>query len=312
MAVGALPLVSPQRRAYVERPNLDFSFVAPTWIRPEWATSVDLPARWRSDVSPVKLRSSAQRARFARYTLARPHVNVDNLLALAAQTGVELRHPFHDLRLTHFLMGVPADMFRLNGLPKYLLRTAMRGTLPEVVRTRRSKTGFGQTILRALQQLLATTRVSDLQPVKMGWVDATGFERTLAQWHSWYGSDRRRAQPWRESCAGLVHGVDAPLARARCGRLRVRPRRYPRSAGYPLLVRLLTPSSSIPKPPFVSETLNVVIVGGFHRASGPCLRRVIDRMPHSEDIIKAPVDLRFTFKRAHSSVSVSRILNARG
>ena len=195
VAVGALPLVSPQRRAYVERPNLDFSFVAPTWIRPEWATSVDLPARWRSDVSPVKLRSSAQRARFARYTLARPHVNVDNLLALAAQTGVELRHPFHDLRLTHFLMGVPADMFRLNGLPKYLLRTAMRGTLPEVVRTRRSKTGFTRTILHALEQLLTTMRVGDLHPVKMGWVDATGFEQALAQWHSWYRSDRVGPRP---------------------------------------------------------------------------------------------------------------------
>jgi asparagine synthase (glutamine-hydrolysing) len=195
VAVGALPLVSPHRRARVERPSLDFSFVPPAWIRPEWAASVDLPARWRSDESPVKLRSFAQRARFARYTLARPHVNVDNLLALAAQRGVELRHPFHDRRLTEFLMGVPPDMLRRDGQTKFLLRNAMRGSLPEVVRARRTKTAFSRTVLRALEQLLATTQVGDLHPVRMGWVEATGFEQTLAQWHSWFGSDRLGPRP---------------------------------------------------------------------------------------------------------------------
>jgi asparagine synthase (glutamine-hydrolysing) len=195
VAVGALPLVSPQRRARVERPSLDFSLVPPAWIRPEWAASVDLPARWRSDVSPVKLRSFAQRARFARYTLARPHVNVDNLLALAARTGVELRHPFHDLRLTEFLMGVPADMLRRNGQTKFLLRRAMCGSLPEVVRTRRTKAAFSRTVLRALEQLLVTTQVGDLHPVRMGWVQATGFEQTVAQWRTWFGSDRLGPKP---------------------------------------------------------------------------------------------------------------------
>jgi asparagine synthase (glutamine-hydrolysing) len=195
VAVGALPLISPQWRARVERPNLDFSFGAPAWIRPEWAASVDLPARWRADVSPVRLRSFSQRARFARYTLARPHVNIDNVLALAAQTGVELRHPFHDLRLTQFLMGVPPEILRRDGERKYLLRAAMHGSLPETVRTRQTKMDFGRTILRALERLLATTKVSDLHPVRIGWVDATGFDQTVARWRAWYHSDLRGPRP---------------------------------------------------------------------------------------------------------------------
>lgn len=47
----------------------------------------------------------------------------------------ELRVPFLDHRLVEFTFGLPEELLILNGTPKYLLRHAMRGLLPDRVRT---------------------------------------------------------------------------------------------------------------------------------------------------------------------------------
>jgi len=47
--------------------------------------------------------------------------------------AVEYRHPFFDLRLARYLMAIPELPFSID---KYLLRLALRGMLPEAVRTR--------------------------------------------------------------------------------------------------------------------------------------------------------------------------------
>jgi len=57
--------------------------------------------------------------------------------------GVESRVPFLDHRLVEFALSVPVDHKIRGARAKLLLREALKGTLPESVRKRRSKLGFG-------------------------------------------------------------------------------------------------------------------------------------------------------------------------
>lgn len=50
--------------------------------------------------------------------------------------ALELRHPYRDRRLVEFMLAIPASQFFHHGLYKFILRNAMQGFLPEVIRTR--------------------------------------------------------------------------------------------------------------------------------------------------------------------------------
>jgi asparagine synthase (glutamine-hydrolysing) len=192
---GVAPLVLSSQRERLLRPHLQFSYSPPPWLRSEWARKIGLCERWRSDVPPMQLDTFSQQQRSFRYTAARPHVNVDNVLCMAAGKGVELRHPFHDLRLTHYLMGVPGGMLLRNGERKYLLRQAMRGTLPEKVRTRQTKADLSPPFVDALEEFFRETSVEELQCVKQGWVDGAYITRAFETNRRWYRSDRSRKWP---------------------------------------------------------------------------------------------------------------------
>ncbi len=54
----------------------------------------------------------------------------------AGRHGLEQRQPFRDQQLTRWCLSLPADFFMRDGQRKWLLREAMRGILPEVLRNR--------------------------------------------------------------------------------------------------------------------------------------------------------------------------------
>jgi asparagine synthase (glutamine-hydrolysing) len=70
----------------------------------------------------------------------------------AARFALESRHPFFDVRLIRFLAAVPGDQ-RRRGVIKFVLRNAMRGVLPEVVRTRDTKADFGHQFVAGVETL---------------------------------------------------------------------------------------------------------------------------------------------------------------
>lgn len=80
--------------------------------------------------------------------------------AAAANAGVSYRHPFLDRRVVEFLLHVPARLRVVGGRRKHVLREAMRGYLPEIVRTRQdtitpddvvnAKRGWEQDRIRAM------------------------------------------------------------------------------------------------------------------------------------------------------------------
>lgn len=57
--------------------------------------------------------------------------------------SLEARVPFLDYRLVEKTLATPSDKIISKGMTKYILREAMKGTLPEKIRTRRDKIGFG-------------------------------------------------------------------------------------------------------------------------------------------------------------------------
>ncbi|MBI4712411.1 MAG: hypothetical protein HY762_03790 [Planctomycetes bacterium] len=54
-----------------------------------------------------------------------------------------MRVPFLDHRLVEFIFSLPANYKISDGLTKWVLRQAMKGILPDAVRNRRDKIGFG-------------------------------------------------------------------------------------------------------------------------------------------------------------------------
>jgi asparagine synthase (glutamine-hydrolysing) len=60
----------------------------------------------------------------------------------AAGAGLEVFWPFFDHRLVELLFRVPGTLKIRDGVTKHLLRSAMRGVLPEETRTRIKKTGW--------------------------------------------------------------------------------------------------------------------------------------------------------------------------
>lgn len=70
---------------------------------------------------------------------------------VAAMFGIETTYPFLDRDVVSFLMSVPGDIVTHDGVPKALLREAMRGKLPESIRQRRWKANFLGAINQGLR-----------------------------------------------------------------------------------------------------------------------------------------------------------------
>lgn len=179
------PVVSERARARHLRPHLDFGYEPPPWIRADWANRIGLSDRWRADRLPNDLPDYSQRQRYHAAWLARRHVNMDNALALGNAQGIEWRHPFHDIRLTGFLMGASGEMLRRGRVKKYLLRQAMRGTLPEKIRTRPDKASSVVTIIDAVGERLRERPVEDLYGVRMGWIDGKMLQAAHTEHLAW-------------------------------------------------------------------------------------------------------------------------------
>lgn len=183
--LASAPLFSRAYRARFLRPHLTYNGAVPDWIRPEWAAKIGLEERWRADLPPVELKSFAQMQRYNVFAHARRHLAHDTILAFAEAHGVEIRHPLHDLRLATFFMGVPGTMLLRNGEKKHLLREAMRGTLPEVVRQRQDKAVFITSLIDAIAARFRECPPQQLLPAKLGWVDGDKVAEMFAPALEW-------------------------------------------------------------------------------------------------------------------------------
>ncbi|WP_198350916.1 asparagine synthetase B family protein [Flavisphingomonas formosensis] len=182
------PIVSARRRRSAVWPFGDPAAPLPPWIKPDWAGRIDLAARWREASRPADLPGFAQKRRYAAMAPAHRELVFDPILASVSRHGVELRHPFHDLRLIRFFMGASGAMLFRNGQRKYLLREAMRATLPEPVRTRQDKAGFAAPVIDAIAAYFGQRPPTDLIAAKMGWIDGAVIEGLFDAHRNWRSS----------------------------------------------------------------------------------------------------------------------------
>lgn len=95
---------------------------------------------------------------------------------------IEVAHPFRDRDVVAFLMAIPGEVVNFGGIPKALLRQALRGILPEAVRQRRWKADFtaatNQAIVAEYPAMMRLLR-RDCWSVQAGFADAESLAREL-------------------------------------------------------------------------------------------------------------------------------------
>jgi len=171
MVTAGRPVVIPRYRRALVQPHLDWRIPKVEWLRPEWVHRFDLEDRWQRTLPRPGLRSFAERSRYAVYRHGNRQLISESALSYAESQGIEVRHPFHDARLTRFMMGADGNHLCVLNYRKLVLREAMRGTLPEFVRTRTTKAMFINHSVDTHSALLAERPPSELLPVKLGWMD---------------------------------------------------------------------------------------------------------------------------------------------
>lgn len=126
------------------------------------------------------------------------HYAVMSELRRGHEQGVELRRPFRDVRIGTFMASVPAHLLFRPGAEKFLLRSAVRGDLPDCVRVRSRRTSTRALLHRGLmerekgrvRELLNSTASQWPRYVRRPWINAAmrrgshgGGRSSLVLWH---------------------------------------------------------------------------------------------------------------------------------
>lgn len=103
---------------------------------------------------------------------------------VAAMHGLEMAFPFLDRDLLSFLMGIPGEMQTWQGVPKALLRTAMRDVLPDAIARRTWKADFSHLVNERMARdfpRLARRLESDGLALRLGYLDGAALRGELWQ-----------------------------------------------------------------------------------------------------------------------------------
>ena len=136
--------------------ELDDWDIAP-WISENFARRYRLAARAAENASHLYRSGSSTPSSLALHSIER-RVGGPYRSALAAPKGIALSHPFLDPRLVCFGLGMQARLSPTPAEVKPVLAEAMRGVLPEHIRTRRDKRSFNEVYYLGLSRHLAGLR----------------------------------------------------------------------------------------------------------------------------------------------------------
>lgn len=106
---------------------------------------------------------------------------------VAAMHGLEMAFPFLDRDLLSFLMSIPGEAQTCHGIPKGLLREALRGILPDTIVNRRWKADFTHLVNAGMEQdfpRLAHHLEEGAAAVRRGYFDAQTIKTMLAHYRS--------------------------------------------------------------------------------------------------------------------------------
>lgn len=159
---GISPLL---HRGYGRWPKLGL-FQIPPWICPEFAQNYSL---WSKALATMRqLKRYPVEQSFQQLGLQAAAGNWASWY-VGAPLGIRISQPFLDPRLITYCLGLPKNLATIPGIAKPLLNVAMRGILPEPIRTRRLKVSFNEVYwtglsqnLPHLEQMVEESRMNDL------------------------------------------------------------------------------------------------------------------------------------------------------
>jgi len=97
---------------------------------------------YEHDMPLIKDRDALFRSLYVDFHFTQLPMNLRDFDRLSMAHGVEVRSPFMDWRLVCYSFSLPSTVKVGRGFTKRILRDAMKGILPESIRTRTRKLGF--------------------------------------------------------------------------------------------------------------------------------------------------------------------------
>jgi len=143
----------------------------PAWIDQQFARKINLIERLRWQPAEPKFTSFAQRELHKMLTSGSLIHGREMQERLVSGFGLEERYPFYDRRLVEYAFALPEKQRRREGQTKFILREAMRGLIPEMVRLRHSKADFSHVFPKAFQKQGGECLFDSLKIASLGWVD---------------------------------------------------------------------------------------------------------------------------------------------
>ncbi len=138
------------RRGYGSWPKLG-SLAIPPWVLPDFARKYEM--RHKAEATIHQLNQYPVEQSFNLLGLQTACGNWASWY-LAASLGIQISQPFLDPRLIIYCLSLPRELREIPGIPKPLLQEAMKGILPEPIRTRRFKRNFNEVYWKGLRQNL--------------------------------------------------------------------------------------------------------------------------------------------------------------
>jgi asparagine synthase (glutamine-hydrolysing) len=156
----------------------------PPWRDAQFAHRIRLTERLRKENTRRQFPSFAQQD--IHRTLTSGWLSQGNELGSRSESwfGLEKHCPFLDRGVIEFALALPEEQRWWRDQPKFVLRQAMQGLLPETVRQRHTKADFSHLFVEAFQALGGERLFETLIVGSMGWVDGVqvrGMYRQMAQ-----------------------------------------------------------------------------------------------------------------------------------
>ncbi len=151
-----VPLTSKRLRYWLDsRMSRSRYWHVPRWLRPELADKTSAAERLFQSSYTKKFRGVARQYQYEDIiSLAQQSPGNDAFVGRAAAAHLDHRFPLLDRRLAEFVLATPVELGAKpgRGKTKWLLRRAMEGLLPERIRQRPDKTGWGPYLTYQLYQ----------------------------------------------------------------------------------------------------------------------------------------------------------------
>jgi asparagine synthase (glutamine-hydrolysing) len=187
LSTAVIPLLPPAVRQFVQWRSRPGRLPYPQWVNPDFARRTGLYARLIAEPRLLGLSDVRGMARRQIYQLFH-HGELPVISAMVEQAigriGQETRRPFFDRRIIEFAFALPNDQLRRGGFERYIVRNAMSGILPEVVRSRITKAIFNQPVMESVKHNAGLISFDRMEIAERGWVDPvklkSGFEALMA------------------------------------------------------------------------------------------------------------------------------------